>query len=822
MNTSTFFSHSFKDEAGNSIGTKTIQAHTLGVVEKANRALSETVRFDLLTIEELRELVQLICKAHDIGKYSSYFQHYLLGNPTDRELKTHARIGAHLALGWMKSRGRPDDIQVIAYAAILNHHTNLKSKDDRILQGDSEGEVLDGILQGQLKSLQAARPNIQHELQLGFDETPLSLLPVTELRRQVRRFFKSPRIEHYFLLNYVFSLLVEADKLDASDTQIHTYQQLPPDSVDQHLSSFSQSPTPLFALRQELRREVCQHLNAPDILSKKLMILTAPTGLGKTFTALDFALKLRNLILEKENRHAQLITALPFINIIEQTLSEYKKALQKATQSNTSIEILAHYQYADVFGEQSSESDEKGYSQKLMQLDTWQADIVITSYVQLLQTLITHKNKLLKKFNHLAGAIVIMDEVQSIRLEHMPLVGAMLYYLTKYLGTRLIMMTATQPKIFELADQHILGERNICSSDQLFPLVQNPQRYFQAFTRTQIVPVTKDLPLDEDSFLGILENYWSPNKSCLIVCNKVKRSLKLFEAITNWIGTKGYENEVFYLSTNVVPAHRMGIIGKVKKALEHSRIPQSTTPPPILIATQVVEAGVDLDFDMGFRDIGPVDSIIQVAGRINRENRESQALSPLYVVDFNDCKDVYGAVAYQQALHSLGQSPIPEPGYYDLVQTYFDGEGARKAFHQSKLLFRSIETLNYDGEKTDCPISSFQVIEQAKWVTNVFVEWDETASEALLAFLAIGKARKEDRTKAKHIFDTRHKLHFHQHIIALPKSLVSNTLTLINDQLPDLELYLLPKEQVLDLYHATTGFIRYSQTNNPQLNTISF
>src|SRR5690554_5724458 len=93
-----------------------------------------------------------------------------------------------------------------------------------------------------------------------------------------------------------------------------------------------------------------------------------------------------------------------------------------------------------------------------MAMDTWQADIVITSFVQFFQTLIGKRNKLLKKFNHFANAIIILDEVQALRLDQMPLLGASLFYLSKFLKSRIILMTATRPKIFELAEQEILDK----------------------------------------------------------------------------------------------------------------------------------------------------------------------------------------------------------------------------------------------------------------------------------------------------------------------------------------------------------------------------
>ncbi len=823
MSQSLYYSHSRKDDTGQAVGSKLLQDHTQGVLARARAGMYDRLGFRLLSQEDLELLLEKSCLLHDFGKYTSYFQAYLLGKSADRTLRSHARIGAHLAFQTCSEDIQPGLPAFLAYFLVLHHHLNLRApatSADKLFTS-SEIEEITEMLEAQIQSLQQALPLIRSEL--GLPTLSPTLPGPKEMGRSMRMLKKEgTQVEHYFLINYLFSLLIEADKLDASDTGLHVRQPLPYDAVDLYLHQIPYKVSQLFRTREVIRAEVMLNLEGVDILSKRLMLLTAPTGLGKTLTALDFALKLRSLVFEETGRQAQIITALPFINIIEQTLAAYKKVLAPAVAENPAIQLLAHYQYADVLGEQKDHADQHGYEQKLMQLDTWQADIVITSFVQLLQTLITNRNKLLKKFNHLAGAIVIMDEVQSIRLEQVPLVGAMLFYLAKFLDTRLILMTATQPMMFELADRHILSQRGESASDQLLHLVKSPERFFRSFSRTQLIPLMQDPIHETADFLSLLEEFWSPDKSCLIVCNKVKRSLDLFELVRSWLAEKGFSNQLFYLSTNIIPAHRLAVIEELRQCLSAGGdIAKKKDLPPILIATQVVEAGVDLDFDLGFRDVGPIDSIIQVAGRINRENRRSRKFSPLYVVDFGDCKDVYSSVTYQQALLALGQKPIPEPDYYELVQRYFQGESTRKAFTLSQKYFHSIETLNYDGNE-EYPISSFEVIEHSTWATNVFIEWDEEASAALQAFRAVGDVKKANREQAKKHFDQRHKLAFHQHVIAVPKYLVKGNLSLIDERIPDLELYILPREQVVEQYDLLTGFIRTKNSAEDQHKFYSF
>src|SRR5207249_8290515 len=138
---------------------------------------------------------------------------------------------------------------------------------------------------------------------------------------------------------------------------------------------------------------------------------------------------------------------------------------------------------------------------------------------------------------------------------------------------------------------------------------------------------------------------WQPSKSCLIVVNKVNRCIELYNQTKAYLDKNELKNPLYCLSTNIVPSDRLYIIERLKLDLKFGKA-------PILIATQVVEAGVDLDFDMGIRDLGPIDSIVQVAGRINRHSNPlepERPYLPLYVVDLGDCQKIYNEPTTTQA-----------------------------------------------------------------------------------------------------------------------------------------------------------------------------
>ncbi|MFY0255150.1 CRISPR-associated helicase Cas3' [Chitinophaga sp. 30R24] len=802
-----FYSHS-KESTSGQTGSKRLTVHNQGVTGKAIKNLYAGLGFSF-SIQTLENLLDDLCQYHDLGKYTIFFQDYLLkrGKP-NQELKKHSRIGAYAV--HEKYKEKSPILAAFSYFIIVSHHSNLTEIID-CLKKEKDKE---SIFNTQRDSLLPHLEQIKDELSSPALHQLLSFPDFKKCRNEIRNLRESGKasIEHYFLINYLFSLLIEADKLDASDTPVYQRQAITSDLVDQRLHSSTN------VLRNQVRKTVIAKLNKPDILQHKIFTLTAPTGVGKTLVALDFALKLREKIHLEEKFLPQIIYGLPFINIIEQALEEYEHTMPDTN-------ILAHYQYADVFNkkENDGESIASDYHQQLMQLDTWQSDVVITSFVQFFQTLIGNRNKLLKKFHHMAGAIVILDEVQTLSLDKIPIIGVCLYHLCKYLGTRILLMTATKPQIFELAYQEILlRENNLDKSDKAFfnngqpaylELLDDHKNIYESYRRTAIKPLLDRGIVDEADFISnYFHQHWNNNQSCIIVVNTVNRSIELYEAVKQYLSEKKYDNPIHYLSTNIVPCRRFEVIKQIKEELRANL-------HPILISTQIVEAGVDLDFDMGFRDIAPIDSIIQVAGRINRQanplNPERTYL-PLYIIDFGDCHLVYGKITYDQSRKALnGKIQIYESEYLELVHNYFNQIADKGGFDYSRKLYQSLKNLEYDNK--DHSISTFKIIEEQHNARSVFVEVDECGTIAKEAFLdMLNCSDKEAAKQKKIIFERSHKRVFNQRIITVP-SWYTDELRPIHPLAEDI---LVIDQQLLNIaYDTETGFNR---KNRKEIHTILF
>ena len=796
------YSHSRKNKDGEQEGSKYLIDHLKGVQEKAQ--LNFSGRIGIAEPESAKTLLETVCWLHDLGKYTSYFQTYLLEpGKVSNDLKSHSALGAHAAFHFLK-----DDTSkgLFAYYLIKLHHSNLLNF-DKVLWPDFYNERKWGITDTFEKQVQNLNNIEELEKHLpGFDISHLKFIEPKLLYNSYKKELEQAgSIENYFIVNYLFSLLIESDKLDASDTAPYRLSSLPENAVDERknfgkpiypdreLNTFTQNE-----LRNFVRAEVVKNIERDDILDKRIFTLAAPTGIGKTMTALDFALKLRKRIEAQEGYLTQIIYGLPFINIIEQALQEYEVTLGEG-------KILGHYQYADVFGsdetgKNSIDDEERFYSQKKMAWDTWQSDIVITSFVQLFETLIGNRNRLLKKFQHYADSIIILDEVQTLAIEKLPVIGAALYYLSKFLNTRIIIMTATQPKLFELMKRELMVE---IEDDQLKPfnLLPRDSEVFACFNRTRIVPSIENR-IENKDFIEFFDSVWTPDKSCLIVVNKVNRSIDIHDLLSDHLNNS--EVKLFYLSTNITPVERKQRVEQIKKLL-----PNKTC---ILVSTQVVEAGVDLDFDMGIRDLGPIDSIVQVAGRINRENSKEREGSPLYVVDFGDCQRIYGHATESKARLALSNKEISEENYKELVEEYFKSvsDNSQADFKISKEIFQAMKQLRYAypnsaGKNEDMTVSDFKIIKDSNQGVSVFVELpgDTEGSEARKAYEALLK-----NELPRHEFESKYKRAFHQRIIAVPDYLSNTKELMIEDSSLSKNILWIKPDVSKYYYNKTTGFIR--------------
>lgn len=448
-----------------------------------------------------------------------------------------------------------------AAEVVCRHHTHLRSADEMITDWQ---EDTSSIPAEEMRKLLPDWPWLIGEKErLDFDD-----YLYWQLENDLN-------IEQWFLVRVMYSLLVAADRMEAIGIG-----SLPDKGIPEFSPPVLPIRSPEIDAWRENVKEACLQ-KAKTISSPGVYTLTLPTGAGKTLTGLAVAHEWA-----KRFGCQSIIYGLPFISIVEQTALVAKSVFGRAdVQEDHSL----------AYGKENEEKDETKDTSAWRKMSTlfryWREPIVLTTLVHLWDALFNPKANRTMNFHRLSKAVVILDEPQTISPRYWQGLGDTLAYLSKKWDAFFLLMTATQP--------HIPASAELAPPNTFFPYSRH---------QYQVLP-GKNHKLTKLSQI-LEENLPVRDNSGLVVMNRKKAALEAYRALEKL----NVDGPVLFLSSWVTPWRR-SIILKYLKSLEKKRRRR------YLVATQVVEAGVDLDFDWVFRDLGPLDSIIQVAGRCNRHSR---------------------------------------------------------------------------------------------------------------------------------------------------------------------------------------------------------
>ncbi|MCX7947914.1 MAG: CRISPR-associated helicase Cas3' [candidate division WOR-3 bacterium] len=718
--------------------------------------------------EKLREFIRIVGMSHDFGKYTTFFQKYLM-NGEKNEYSNHSLISALFCAYWLENK-KLEDLSLFGYIIVKNHHGELENYSNNRIESQKM------IIEKQIDNLKENKDRISEELGFNIGEflskelaDHIDFLNSWDFR--IRDYYLREDFRNYFLISYVYSLLLDCDRRDTIDLDSTDRSTIESYIVNNYIRNLNQN-SDISQLRKKLYQSVVSKINNSD-LSNKILSINAPTGLGKTLINLKCALLIREKIQGegKRNYIPRIIYSLPFINIVEQTYEVFCEVLEKGINDfkrNESRYIIKHHHLSEIDykSEEKKYKDDNGKSldEGLMLIESWDSEIIVTTFVQLLYSIIGYKKSFLKKFHNIVGSIIILDEVQSIDIKYWKLIENVIKYMSKYLGCYFIISTATKPLIFNSLE-----------------LVENYQDYI--LNRTKI-----NIKLDINSLEQLKElvlNGIDKLNSHLIVFNTIKNSIDFYQKIKTEVEKKGYK--LFYLSTNIIPKHRRDRINKLKDYLKKGE-------KVILVSTQVVEAGVDLDFDIAYRDLGPLDSIIQVAGRVNRNNNKN--ISDVFVFKIKEngtlsCRKIYGFVLTDIVEEILkGENHIEEKDFYKLIQKYYEEVQERKQFDEE--ILKALEIPDFEK------IKKFKIIEDKQDYIDVFVEVDDEAKKVFEKFIEIYE--KEDFIERYKEF-LKIKKEFFDYVISIPKSFASE---FDNEYFPRIK-----KEDLENFYDKEYGFKRF-------------
>jgi CRISPR-associated endonuclease/helicase Cas3 len=695
---------------------KPLKEHLRGVAELSQQGLAD-LRLDLTLINkaELQRLSFLIGLFHDFGKSTPEFQVYIRSKEKKADQHTrHGFLSALVAYFFIEKELHSDLLSYAAFQVIKKHHGNLEAFD-----ASNDRDIK--------KNVRTARMQLEKCLENYYDELRDFYLPyiphfdtirdidadrMIEIVETSDRLIEDclgddqdKRIELFFITNLLFSLLIDSDKKDAArlDTDYFTGSLTEPlNQVQPYINRLKKddpgkfgSHIPINLLRDQFMQDIT---GSPGISPDRYFYtLTAPTGIGKTFGCLAFANK---LIEQLPGQNARIIYCLPYTSIIDQNFTEFEKIIRfnkgEAYEKRPNRYLLKHHHLNPHTVKNRLSKEEYSYKDYLddkLLVESWESAMIVTTFVQFFHSIIGNKNRLLKKFHHIVNSVVILDEVQNINPDYYQLLKDIFHILGERFHTYFLLTTATQPEIFDLEkskpiplvnsafynNHHLFNRVKLGVEKQPRTLTEFKQRFCQEFT----------------------------GENCLIVLNTKGAAEEMYR----FIRENKPQYQVMCLTNNLVPIDRKQKIKLIKTALEQEH-------KIILVSTQLIEAGVDISFKYVYRDFGPLDSIIQVAGRCNRSNEYGErggTMTLVRLMDENHHDREYHSYIYKSIIAQLVEQTMHETSYEskDFLTLTHDYFNRFDFVRESRQLLNAIYELNYDRDiKDQTPIKNFRLIKE--------------------------------------------------------------------------------------------------------------
>ena len=577
-----YYAHSAQDELSNLLPYEhwqTLQSHSVNVGEMAS---------EFAQVFGAQEIACQTGQLHDLGKYSEAFNHRLHGGPS----VDHATAGAKIAVErWGNVLGK-----LMAFC-IAGHHAGLAN-------GSGEGDN---------------RRTLKQRLALQFGEDIPALdnlwqqeikLPQNLSAPPLKADAHHPFFSYAFFTRMLYSCLVDADYLDTEAFYLNLENNAVerggyPDlnalqrNFNQFINDFrrriAQAPEQTEAEKRNaalnrLRSEILDHAVEQAAQPQGLFTLTVPTGGGKTFTSMAFAL-------EHAKRHGmrRVIYVIPFTSIIEQNAAEFRKAFGELGEQA----VLEHHSTFDDGKLQNEATKDK----LRLASENWDAPIVVTTAVQFFESLFADRSSRCRKLHNIAGSVIILDEAQMLPLNLLLPIMQAIKELAQNYRCSVVMCTATQPAV-QAENGFYRGFENVRE------IAPKPTALFDKLRRTTVQHIGTQTDADLFAKLG-------EHPQMLVIVNNRRHARSLYDQAKHLEGT-------FHLTTLMCAKHRSQKLDEIRGRLKSGE-------PCRVIATSLIEAGVDVDFPLVMRAEAGLDSVAQAAGRCNREGKRPSENSFVWI-----------------------------------------------------------------------------------------------------------------------------------------------------------------------------------------------
>jgi CRISPR-associated endonuclease/helicase Cas3 len=616
---------------------------------------------------------------HDLGKFAPEWQKYIKTKSDPHTADATARVDHSTAGAQFSIKAHPLFGHLLAYG-IAAHHCGLL---DVQTNANSCQEM-------RLQKQDVAKTNKAPEVitKKSVPEFPPFLM---QIMRADRNAFSAA-----FYTRLLFSCLVDADFLATeafmNPEGTRARNATPNDALTQiehllsaRINAFG-TPKAHDIVNQQRAKVVYDCENAAN-KEPGLFTLTVPTGGGKTLSSLNFSLK-------HALKHGQqrIIYVVPFTSIIEQNAEVIRKIVAPL-QTESFTPLIEHH---------ASLSPDKETEQSRLATENWDAPIIITTAVQFFESLFAAKTSRNRKLHNIANAVVILDEAQSLPVNYLAPCLRSLQELADHYNTTAVLCTATQPAINYNETEFDIGLKG-CRE-----IIQDPRSLFDALKRVEL----SDIGEQSDAQLSqrILKS-----EQALCIVNRRKHAQTLFQLLPE-------DADRYHLSALMCPEHRSQILATIRQRLDNKQ-------PVRVISTQLIEAGVDVDFPAVYRALAGLDSIAQAAGRCNRNGKQSQ-LGQTYIFRPEDQKaENYFRETAQVAAQviDLHEDLLSQKAIHHYFDLYYYRQKPR--WDEKEIL----SNFAFDHRLKNCPFrfnfktaaDNFKLIEN--WQITVLIPFDEKA-----------------------------------------------------------------------------------------------
>lgn len=521
---------------------------------------------------------------HDLGKYSVAFQAYLAQSHDPHQSELHGRVD-HATAGAQNAVERLGVLGHLLAFPIAGHHSGLL---DSIDQG--------ACMQARLAKQVEPWDNCPSEI---IDQPPPTI-PAFLAEAIGRR----DAFTVSFFVRMVFSALVDADFQDTQrfmdPAKAEQRPEWPADVLSRMSHALAAYIVRLDARPTVVNRERAHVLEACRRAAQRppgLFSLTVPTGGGKTLSSLAFAL-------DHATQHGldRVIYVVPFTSIIEQNVGVFREVMAPLASDGLTDPVIEHHSNLD---------PERETVRSRLAAENWDAPLTVTTSVQFYESLFATRSSRCRKLHNLARSVIILDEAQALPVEFLAPCLRALDELTRNYGSTVVLCTATQPAI-ELREDFPIG-LDVKADHEIVP---DRRRLFEALKRVEVVVEAEPLA-DEALAARIFDQ-----GQVLCIVNTRGHAQDLAALV-------GPADEHFHLSALMCPAHRTEQLLRIQRRLDQGLDCR-------VVATRLIEAGVDVDFPVVFRSLAGLDSIAQAAGRCNRNGRLPMGRTIVFMSEHRD------------------------------------------------------------------------------------------------------------------------------------------------------------------------------------------